>query len=102
MTDVFASWQWMVPAPVIPRSSPTKDAEILARVAAKHGLSVEDLKGDSLKRRITLPRQEAMHALCAEGLWSTTRIGWLLGGRDHTTVIHGRDAHAKRMAEESA
>lgn len=63
---------------------------ILREVAEKHKVSVEDLISERRHQYLVRPRQEVMYRLCTETDWSLPRIGRLLGGRDHTTVLHGR------------
>lgn len=72
-------------------------AGIVSRVAEKHGLTVADLKGVRRGQCYSRPRQEAMWEMMQTGKWSTTRVGMFLGGRDHTTVLHGVRAHERRM-----
>ena len=67
---------------------------ILREVASAYPLTVPELKGRSRTRHIVVARQEAMHLLARQG-WSTPRIGRLLG-RDHSTVLHGIEAHKRR------
>ena len=71
-------------------------------VALKHGLKLSDLTGPARGRAIAHPRQEAMWLLKQQDRWSLLQIGQFLGGRDHTTVIHGIRKHEERMAEEAA
>ena len=81
-------------APITPRRFA---ADILADVAKKYGLTVADLKGPSRERRIAWPRQEAMWRIresCPH--ISYPHIGRLLGGRDHTTIMHGVREFQKR------
>ena len=64
--------------------------QIIAETAEKHRMTVADLLGDCRQRRIAWPRQEAMFRMFVECLHlSLPQIGTALGGRDHTTVIHG-------------
>ncbi len=79
---------------VRPAAAPAK--AIIAEVAARHGLRPEDLKGRAVGREIAWPRQEAMAVLRVRTRLSTTQIGALLGGRDHSTVIHGIRVHERR------
>jgi chromosomal replication initiator protein len=74
-------------------------ANIAERIAEKHRLTVADLKSISRKHKITRPRQEAMYEMMQTGKWSSVRIGMFLGGRDHSTVLFGIKAHARRMAD---
>ena len=72
---------------------------IAADVCARHGLSHEDLVGYDRSRRATWPRQEFMYlARTAKRRirHSYPAIGLYLGGRDHTTALHGARAHALR------
>src|SRR5690606_6702512 len=70
------------------RASLTGD-QIVAAVAAHYGVTVEAMKGRSRSKEIVAPRQMAMYLLRDETGASLTEIGAQLGGRDHTTVMHG-------------
>ena len=48
-----------------------------------------ELAGRSRTKEIVLPRQVAMYLLRSETGASLLEIGSELGGRDHTTVLHG-------------
>ena len=86
---------------------PTR-AEIKAMVAAKHGLTVAELEmpndvpGARLRYR-AYARHEAMWAMrqvtFADGTprSSLPQIGQSLGGRDHTSALHGIRAHQARL-----
>ena len=71
-------------------------ADIIRRIAEKHGLKVSDLKSDTHRRSVAWPRQEAMYEAYVTGRWSLGQIGSALGGRDHTTILHGVRRHAER------
>ena len=45
--------------------------------------------GRDRSREVTFPRQIAMHLLREETDASLPEIGQVLGGRDHTTIMHG-------------
>ena len=72
-----------------------KPARIHARtviefVAASYGLPPAALTGDCRRSVVVRPRQFAMYAirqLCPH--LSLNLIGRALGGRDHTTILHG-------------
>lgn len=93
MSEAFASLCWTPAPPPHPRM-----AQIVSEVAAKHGLTVAELKGPGRAQRVSKPRQEAMHQMHSLKRWSLSQIGGALGGRDHTTVLHGVRQHAKRLA----
>lgn len=63
--------------------------EILAVVAQRFGLNVANLRGPKRDRALALPRQVAMHVLRLEAQLPFMEIGKTLGGRDHTTIMHG-------------
>jgi len=64
-------------------------ARIMAAVARHYGLSEADLTGPSRTRAVSVPRQLCMYLIREETGASLPEIGQLLGGRDHTTILHG-------------
>ena len=79
--------------------SPAKFAcrdAILRDVCERHGVRLADVKGKSRVPRFVLPRHEACYRLKHEAGLSYGRIGQILGGRDHSTVMHGARMHALR------
>jgi len=66
-------------------------AEIIAIVAGHFGLTPEDLTGRRRTQDIALARQVAMYLARELTEESYPQIGKALGGRDHTTVLHGCD-----------
>ena len=63
--------------------------EVLDGVCRYYNVDVERLKGKQRDRDIAWPRQVAMYVMREETSASLFQIGSLLGGRDHTTIIHG-------------
>lgn len=70
---------------------------VLRRVSNDTGVTVAEMQSHSRAKRISRARQKAMYEIREECKWSYPRIAKLLGGRDHTTVIHGVKAHAARL-----
>ncbi|MCC6312463.1 MAG: chromosomal replication initiator protein DnaA [Thermomicrobiales bacterium] len=70
------------------RASVTR-AGVIEAVVRHYGLSARDLSGRSRTKGISGPRQVAMYLLREETDASLLEIGQELGGRDHTTVLHG-------------
>ena len=71
--------------------------DVLRVVSSYYNVTPEDLKGPRRNREITVPRQIAMY-LCRELTdCSMSRIGDTMGGRDHTTVLHGCDKVAEDL-----
>lgn len=89
----------------VARAMPARVKEIVQEVADKHGFTVEDLTGDSRKRKVAHARQEAWARIyefkrpCGRNSYSMPLIGSWFGGRDHTTVLYGINAHNGRVAE---
>jgi len=72
---------------------------IMRDVAAKHKITVLDLKSHRRGRKVAWPRQEAMYRAATETSLSLPAIATHFGGRDHTTVMHAIKAHKQRLAE---
>lgn len=75
-------------------------ADILEIVSDAYRISVADLRGARRTRAYAWPRQHAMWLMAQQPHLSLPMIGRFLGGRDHTTVLHGVRAHAARIAAE--
>jgi hypothetical protein len=73
-------------------------ADIARSVAAKYGLTLEDLRQKTMRRDICWPRQEAMYEI--RRVWGDlASFPWLAKFfrlRDHTTVIWAVRSHADR------
>lgn len=66
-----------------------KPEEIIDAVASFYNLKISQLKGSKRDRSCSLPRQILYYLLHSELKSPLTKIGELLGGRDHTTILHG-------------
>jgi chromosomal replication initiator protein len=64
-------------------------ARIVEAVAKFYNVSEKDLRGRGRSKEIVVPRQVAMYIIRQETDRSLAEVGAELGGRDHTTVIHG-------------
>ena len=62
---------------------------IVTTVAGHFGLSEEDMYSKKRSREIANARQVAMFLMRDMAQMSTTAVGRVFGGRDHTTVMHG-------------
>jgi chromosomal replication initiator protein len=63
--------------------------DVINAVVGHFGVSIKELQGRSRTRDIVAPRQVAMYLMREEIGTSLVEIGQQLGGRDHTTVMHG-------------
>jgi chromosomal replication initiator protein len=74
---------------ILAHSTDLSPEQIVSAVARHYHLSEQDLVGRSRRRQVSVPRQLAMFLIREETGSSLPQIGDLLGGRDHTTIIHG-------------
>ncbi|MDA1128413.1 MAG: chromosomal replication initiator protein DnaA [Chloroflexi bacterium] len=72
---------------------------IFEQVAIFYALSVQDLMAKNRTKKVALARQVAMYLLIYELALSPTQVGRMLGGRDHSTVIHGAGKINGEVAE---
>lgn len=91
MGAVLSLWKGMI------RTDPTM-AEIAAQVAAERRISVAELKGGRRDAFLAQARQEAMWRMREQDRWTLPQIGRFFN-RDHTTVLHGIRAYARRLEE---
>ena len=63
----------------------------------KEMIDVEMVKGRSRKRQYVDPRHCAMSIMYNTGDFPLSRIGAFFNGRDHTTVLNGRQQWANAM-----
>lgn len=69
---------------------------IIKECCEKYEISIQELRSKRRKKKLVHARQEVMYWLYAETSLTLPMIGKRLGGRDHTTVLHGLRQHAKR------
>jgi chromosomal replication initiator protein len=84
---------------IVPKRAKKPD-EILDIVAGFYGVTIKDLTGPRRSKVFIKPRQMAMYLLREETDSSLPQIGSVLGGRDHTTVIHGCDKIAESLDQD--
>jgi chromosomal replication initiator protein len=83
-----------------PRRAQLTPSSIITCVAKYFNLSMDDMTGKSRDKSIVVPRQIAMYLVREETSASLEQIGQLLGGRDHTTVMHGWDKISGAVQED--
>ena len=76
------------------RSAPT--AAVVSAVAEHTGIDEDALRGQRRDQRTASARRLAMYLLREESHLPSTRIGLLLGGKDHSTVLYAQ----KKLEEE--
>jgi chromosomal replication initiator protein len=76
--------------------------EVLEAVAEHYRVTLEDLCGKQRDKHIVVPRQVAMYLMRQETDASLMEIGQALGGRDHSTVLHGCEKINREVNDDSA
>ncbi|GHO75868.1 hypothetical protein KSD_36390 [Ktedonobacter sp. SOSP1-85] len=64
-------------------------SEVIDGVCRYYNVEAERIRGKQRDRDIAWPRQVAMYLMREETTASLQQIGAELGGRDHTTIMHG-------------
>jgi chromosomal replication initiator protein len=72
-----------------PVTTPLTVNEVFEGVSKYYNLNQDVLRGKQRERDIVWPRQVTMYLMREEATASWLQIGAILGGRDHTTVMHG-------------
>ncbi len=76
--------------------------DILNAVAEHYHIPVDDLRGKQRNSQIVVPRHIAMYLMRQETEASLLEIGQALGGRDHSTVLHGCEKISREINENTA
>jgi chromosomal replication initiator protein len=71
--------------------------DILEKVCNHYGVSQQNVFSRSRKRDYVVVRQISMYLAQKYTKMPASRIGQLIGGRDHSTVIHSCDTIEKRL-----
>ena len=82
-----------------PRQKTLSPDRIVDTVARYYGVPADQLRGKARDKQVVLPRQIAMYLMREETEAPLMRIGEALGGRDHSTVLHGCEKIEREMAE---
>ncbi len=93
IAELSRQWQAARPAiePIPPekRIPKTEAQQVILEVCQRHGVSYAQVMSKSRSRPIVKARAEAMWALKDwKPSLSLPQIGRMIGGRDHTTVLH--------------
>lgn len=75
--------------------------ETIQRVVAQHfHTDLRELKSKNRTEAVAFPRQLAMYLCLTLASKSTTEVGDVFGGRDHTTVMHARDKIKEKVEKD--
>jgi chromosomal replication initiator protein len=70
--------------------------ELIAETAEKHNIPTKALTGHNRRKGVIWPRFEIMWRARNELNAPLALIGHVLGGRDHTTIMHGIKRYENR------
>ncbi len=108
LEHIYGGGSNTVTRPAISRTMLTARV-VLDGVCRYYNVELERMQSKQRDREIVWPRQVAMYLMREETDASLLQIGSALGGRDHTTIIHGcekvrveitRDEHLRREVAE--
>ncbi len=74
--------------------------KVLETVCQYFNLNQKELIGSRRQKELVLPRHITMFILSEHLNLTVEKIGQVLGGRDHTTVMHGRDKIKKMVNQD--
>jgi chromosomal replication initiator protein len=86
-------------APVLNPPSDQVEASpetVMNAVSETYGISIDDLKGSSRRREISVARQIGMYLMRQHTDLSLPKIGEVFGGKDHTTVLYSCEKIAQQ------
>jgi chromosomal replication initiator protein len=75
-------------------------SQVIETVSRYFSISIQEMVSPSRNKELVLPRQIAMYIIRQETDASLPEIGGLLGGRDHTTILHGVERVKERLESE--
>ena len=75
-------------------------SEIINAVATYYDLRQKDILGESRLKNIVTARHVAMFIIRFETGISLSAVGGLLGGRDHSTIIHATEKIKRLLAKD--
>lgn len=70
------------------------------RIAAATGIPIKDIRGKRRSKALVFARQAISYWSIRLTDLSYPQIGRLMGGRDHTTILHGVKAYARKRASQ--
>ena len=82
---------------LLPQARTITPEQVLNIVARAFNMTSERLLGRDRSQVVALPRQIAMYLIREESNASLPQIGLVMGGRDHTTVMHAVEKIADKL-----
>jgi Bacterial dnaA protein helix-turn-helix len=84
-----------------PPSRKTTALQIVRWTAEKHGVAVKDMLSERRYKKFADARFEAIGRIFTETNLSMVQIGRVMGGRDHTTILHALRKLGLRQRQDS-
>ena len=84
-------------------SDPTQSADpkdVIRAVADRTGVDVETILGRRRDKRTSHARHMAMYLLREESHLPSTRVGEIMGGKDHSSVLYGQRRFAEQLDDD--
>uniref|UniRef100_A0A7C4CCQ8 Chromosomal replication initiator protein DnaA n=1 Tax=candidate division WOR-3 bacterium TaxID=2052148 RepID=A0A7C4CCQ8_UNCW3 len=87
---------------IVPAEQPLDHRAVISLVAKEFDLQESDIRGNSRTKQVVLARQIAMYLMRTVLQLSLKQTGALIGGKDHTTVIHALEKVEKLRVSDPA
>jgi chromosomal replication initiator protein len=100
LTPEFVAQVFSAVAPAV-RGRSMNATKVIDIVSKYFELKPEEVMGKRRYKELVYPRQLVMYLLRHELSFSYPNIGKALGGKDHTTIMHGVDKIEKELARNS-
>ena len=84
-------------------SDPTQSADpkdVIRAVSERTGVDVETILGRRRDKRTSHARHMAMYLLREESHLPSTRVGEIMGGKDHSSVLYGQRRFAEQLDDD--
>lgn len=76
----------------------TEFERIMRRAIRVFNKAPKHIKGDSRQKDVVFARQFVFYWACRKTTLSLAQIGKMVGGKDHTTTLHGANAYRAKRA----
>ena len=81
-------------------SRSTEPQDVIQEVSERTGVDIETILGRRRDKRTTRARHMAMYLLREESHLPSTRVGEIMGGKDHSSVLYGQRRFAEQLDDD--
>ena len=82
------------------RSRSAEPQDVIQVVSERTGVNIETILGRRRDKRTTHARHMAMYLLREESHLPSTRVGEIMGGKDHSSVLYGQRRFAEQLDDD--